>query len=214
MKTIAIAVVFALLVAGCSDDPITTATSSKDPYKYSSSQDYTYSVGDHPLIVAETFIGSIDFNEADQSDVDIRITKWADDESNLELLDISLNQVDSQINVVAANPENLDNVAVDIEITGPPESLLDLATDIGQIFCSGQPGDTWDAESGIGSVKLVVPAGVNIAVELIAGVGSVEIDFDVDGEVSDKQVIGTIGSGDEGEITAYVGVGSISLTSQ
>jgi hypothetical protein len=68
--------------------------------------------------------------------------------------------------------------------------------------------------TGVGSVRLSLPADVNVQVELSAGTGSVTVEFPVDGQVSQHLVVGTIGTGQDGEIVAAVGVGSISVVRQ
>jgi hypothetical protein len=205
---IVVAVALTLLATGCDSNP---TSSSGDPYEYSATQEFNYSVGDTVLIAADTFVGSVSFEQAARRSVHVTVTRWADDESDLDLLEVDESQEGHRIEVSASNPHELDDVAVEIEITGPPEVTLDLATGVGAIACAGQPGETWEANAGVGSVELAVPSGVNVSVDLTTGVGSVDVDFVVHGEVSDRRVVGTIGSGHDGSIVAHVGVGSISL---
>lgn len=201
------AALIAVVVAGCSSNP----AGSTDQYEYSSSEEFTYAVGDSVAITAGTFVGAVTVDQAAVDSVRIRVVRWADQEDDLDLLEVNASQAGAGIMVNATNPQDRDDVAVDIEITGPADALLDLATGVGPIMCSGDPRGRWQAASGVGNVNLAVPAGVNISVELTAGVGSVDVDFAVDGEIAGNRVVGTIGTGGEGEIVAHVGVGNISL---
>jgi len=208
IRRVAIAA-FALLLAGCGSNPVDVSSQ----YDYSSVEEYAYSAGGPAAIIAETFVGAVTFEQSEGRSVRIRVVRWADREDDLDLLDVQASQGDSVITVRATNPQELDDVAVDIEITGPPGALLNLGTGVGRVACSGRPGAFWVLDTGVGSIDLSVPADVNISVSLVTGVGGIDVDFNVDGEVSSNRVVGAIGTGDEGSIVGRVGVGSISLGS-
>jgi len=193
-------------LAGCESNPLITSE-----YDYSDSTSYDYSVGDTLVIAAETFVGAITFDQSGARSVQVTVTRWANRESNLELLQVEAAQAGSQITISVTNPEDLNEVAADIEIVGPAEVVLDLAAGVGRVDCSGEPGASWQADIGVGDVELSLPADVNATVELATGVGSIDVDFEVDGEVSSRLVVGDIGDGGGSEIAAHVGVGDISV---
>ncbi len=195
-----------VLVAGCGVDSVISAQ-----YEFSDSEVHSYAVGDSLWIDADTFVGSVTYTQGRPDSVRVTITKWADREGDLELLEVETAQLGDEIQLHASNPENLDDVAVDIEMVGPPGAALNLATGVGAVDCTGQPGPRWVADVGVGDIEFAVPADVNVSVELATGVGRVSVDFDVDGEVSTRLVVGIIGTGDEGDLAAHAGVGDISL---
>ena len=203
---ILVAVLVTGLIAGCDTNPV-----SSTQYDYSDSDVLSFAVGDSVTISADTFVGSVTFGPWVLEGVQVTITKWANVEADLDLLHVESSESDTVVRVEASNPENLNEVEVDIEILGPPGVSLDLASGVGSVRCVGRPGIHWGADVGVGEVEFEVPADVNISVQLEVGVGDVTVDFDVDGEVTARRVVGTIGTGDDGEILAHVGVGSITL---
>jgi hypothetical protein len=103
-----------------------------------------------------------------------------------------------------------DSGAGDVDIRGA-SGEIDAHTGAGSIDYEGRPQGSCRFETGAGSIKLRVPDDVNVEVDLDTGVGSVDVSLPVDGQVSKDRVRGTIGSGDEGEIRARTGAGSIDL---
>jgi DUF4097 and DUF4098 domain-containing protein YvlB len=89
-----------------------------------------------------------------------------------------------------------------------------ISTGAGSINYQGVPAGDCSFDSGTGSIKLTVPANLSVQVDLETGLGSIDVGFSVQGQVSRSQVKGVIGSGDQGSIYAHTGVGSIELRSQ
>ncbi len=67
---------------------------------------------------------------------------------------------------------------------------------------------------GTGNIVLRLPGDIGAIVHLATGIGEVTVDFPVDGNVSKNSVEGTIGAGDEVEISAQTAVGSIHVLRQ
>jgi hypothetical protein len=187
---------------------------SSRPYEYSDSEVLSFEGVGPVEVVADTFVGSISFRHDAAQGVEITVTRWADAEGDLDNLVVGSSEVGGQIRVEASNPDELEDVAVDIDIAGPPGTMLDVSSGVGSANLLGRPGDSWRADVGVGRISLEVPPDVSIFVQLEVGVGEVGVSFDVDGEVSANRVIGTIGAGDEGDVLAAVGVGSIFLGTQ
>jgi hypothetical protein len=202
-------VIAGLCIAGCDEDP-----ASSKPYKYSDSDILNFGGVTPVEVVADTFVGSISFRHRAVQGVKITVTRWADSEGDLDDLVVDSSEAENQIRVEVSNPQELDSVAADIEILAPPGTTLDVSTGVGSVDLIGRPGEHWSADVGVGQVELEMPADVSLFVQLEVGVGEVSVSFDVEGEVSATRVVGTIGDGDEGEIIAAVGVGSISLRAQ
>jgi hypothetical protein len=86
-----------------------------------------------------------------------------------------------------------------------------LDTGAGSIRYEGTPQGECRFETGAGNIKLTLPADLNVQVDLDSGVGNIDVDFAVDGQVSKREVRGVIGSGAQGTIYAHTGAGNIDV---
>jgi hypothetical protein len=89
-----------------------------------------------------------------------------------------------------------------------------ISTGAGSITYQGAPAGDCRFDSGTGSIRLTLPANLSAQVDLQTGMGSIDVGFNVQGQVSRSQVKGMIGSGNQGSIYARTGVGSIQLISR
>jgi DUF4097 and DUF4098 domain-containing protein YvlB len=93
--------------------------------------------------------------------------------------------------------------------------LVRLNTGAGSIDYTGTPQGDCRFETGTGSIQLTLPASLNATVDLGTGVGDIQLGgFAVEGQVSKRAVKGTIGSGNQAQIYAHTGTGSIDLNRQ
>lgn len=86
-----------------------------------------------------------------------------------------------------------------------------LDTGTGSIDYRGEPSGDCRFDSGTGSITLRLPAGLNAEVDLETGMGTVNVQFDVAGSVTKRDVQGTIGRGGDAVIRAHTGTGSIDV---
>jgi hypothetical protein len=84
-------------------------------------------------------------------------------------------------------------------------------TGAGSIDYAGTPSGQCRFESGAGSITLNIPANLGGSVDLGSGIGKVTINIPVSGEVTPRQVTGTIGGGGSTTIFAHTGTGSVDL---
>lgn len=89
--------------------------------------------------------------------------------------------------------------------------LVRLDTGSGGIVYEGTPTGDCRFTTGSGGITLRLPADLNMVVDLETGSGDIDLDFDVAGSVTKRDVEGTIGSGGRGEIYARTGSGNIDL---
>jgi hypothetical protein len=87
-------------------------------------------------------------------------------------------------------------------------------TGSGSIDYQGAPQGECRFRTGSGSIGLRLPADLDATVDLHTGSGSVDVAYEVDGQISRQDVQGIIGSGDVATIYAHTGSGSIDLTRQ
>ncbi len=193
----------------------TTTEPIKDfTYKYSEVVRRSFSVGDAPGLVVENFVGKVTVGAGSEGTVQVAATKLSAREEDLDLIEIEMTELEGGVQIRTDKPSTLQNVAVEIKITAPAVAQLNLSVGVGDIDYQGRPQGSCSLEAGVGSIKLSLPADIEVRVDLATGVGSIELGFPVDGQVSDRIVSGAIGSGDEGDIHAYTGVGDIDLNRQ
>lgn len=86
-----------------------------------------------------------------------------------------------------------------------------LQTGAGSIDYQGAPEGECRFESGAGSITLLLPPDLGAELDLETGIGDIDIEFVVDGQVTGRKVSGTIGVGQQARIYAHTGTGSIRL---
>ena len=72
---------------------------------------------------------------------------------------------------------------------------LTAVSQSGRISIGGSPGKPWDASTGSGSVTLAIDPGTTFSVDAISSSGSVKVGPSVQGTVSKRKVVGTVGKG-------------------
>ncbi len=93
------------------------------------------------------------------------------------------------------------------EAQGP----VHLSTSSGNVDYQGSPQDDCSFETGSGNIVLRLHSDLDARVDLHAGVGSIKVDFPLDGESSRRTVQGVIGRGDDASISAETISGNIHL---
>jgi hypothetical protein len=86
-----------------------------------------------------------------------------------------------------------------------------LDTGAGNIGYQGAPQGECRFETGAGNIMLSLPADPDVQVDLDTGTGNIDVDFDVIGQVTGREVRGTIGSGAQAMIYAHTGAGNIDV---
>jgi hypothetical protein len=98
-----------------------------------------------------------------------------------------------------------------IDVSGVAGAVR-LQTGSGSIDYAGRPRGDCHFQTGSGSIRLGLPADVQVTVDLTTSSGSIDVDFAVDGTQSRGAVRGKIGDGSQGSIRAHTGSGSIDVT--
>ncbi len=108
---------------------------------------------------------------------------------------------------------DLHSGAGDIAVRGAQGAVqVDLGA--GQITYEGAPSGNCRFQTGAGEIVLRLPEDPDVRIDLGTGMGTVGVDFDVDGQVSLRSVNGVIGDGSQGSIYAHTGAGGVSVTRQ
>jgi hypothetical protein len=91
------------------------------------------------------------------------------------------------------------------------EGRVRLDTGSGSIKYDGVPEDDCRFETGSGGITLMLPDNLNMEVDLGTGSGRVDVEFAVEGEISKREVEGTVGDGSQGSIYAHTNSGDIDV---
>lgn len=88
---------------------------------------------------------------------------------------------------------------------------MQMNTGAGAIHYQGELQGDCRFTTGAGEIRLELPADLNMEVDLSTGMGTVNVGYAVAGQTSRRSVQGTIGTGSEGSIYGFTGVGSIEM---
>lgn len=136
--------------------------------------------------------------------------------------------VDLEITVPANSQVTLRTGAGEVTLTGI-QGTLDISTGAGTVRVQdaqgpalietgagainydGLPTGESRLHTGAGSISIALPREVSLQVDLNTGLGRIDTQIDVDGQVSSTRVSGLIGTGADGALTADTGAGSITI---
>lgn len=202
--------------AGCSDNTISPCIDC-DPYhgsgKFTRVVEEQFTVAEGAVAKVDDFAGRVIYRTGGSGTLRVVATLRAASRSDLDRIDVSMIVLEDGVEIRAENPDDLDRVSVDLEITAPADAIPEIDTGVGVIDYRGRPTGNCHFEIVAGSIEIRLPADVDVAVDLSAGVGSISLAFPVDGWVSKHPSVvqGKIGDGGGGEIYARTSVGNIYL---
>ncbi len=163
-------------------------------------------VGDQPRLVVVDFAGTVTILAGDADTIEVIATKRANTESRLDSIDVDWSQDELRVEITAqrGRPSG-GNVSVDLDITAPPGTEIDLRLGAGDVRIEDILGEI-SVQTGTGDLD--VRAG-GASINLSTGTGDVHVE-DVDGEL----VVST-GTGDlelkgcDGRAELHSGTGDI-----
>jgi nitrate reductase NapE component len=225
----------------------------------------SFTLGSAPSLTVDSFAGKITIQAGVGDTIRVVATKKAHGLANLDRISIDFTEETNGLRIRTRKPVGLSNASVELQITAPAGTQVDLhtgagSTDVqglsgsvtvdtgagsvdirdvsgtlnahtgagsvdvrgavgrvqlqtgaGSITYQGNPEGDCRFESGTGSIDLILPADLNFKVDLGTGVGGVTVAYNVVGQVTRREVTGTIGTGADGSIYAHTGTGSIDL---
>ena len=269
--------ILALMLVACESD---------SAQKYKRVEETSWAAGEAPTLIVENFGGNITVQAGSNETFEVVATRRAAREGDLDRIEVNIDERDGGLHIKTDKPSRTNNVSVNLEITAPAGTQVDLNTGGGNVTVSGLAGSikvhtgggnirVYDASGGVeadtgggnikisgasgevdartgggnievqdasglvrldtgggnidyqgrpqgscrlntggGNIKIKLPKDVGVQVDLDTGSGEIDVDLAVDGRLSKREVSGTIGSGEEGEIRAHTGGGNIDLTGQ
>ncbi len=229
----------------------------------------SFDLGAAPTLQIDNFAGSVTVQAGTGTSVQVLATVRGPQSADLTRVQVEMTPQDGGLLIQTRKPAGLglifDNVSVQIEVTTPPGTQLDIQSGAGSVEVSslqsavkvntgagsidlagvtgsidlntgagsvtmtnvdgpiqantgagsvdyaGTPSGECRFQSGAGSITLNVPANLAASVDLGSGMGTVTVNLPVSGQVTKREVQGTIGGGGPTTIYAHTGTGSVDL---
>jgi len=204
-----------LAMVGCDDivSPCYDCESTTADGLFAEATERTFAVGEGAVIRVDDFAGEVTYRPGDSGTIRVIATRRAEKRSDLDRVEVDWDLHSGGLDITTCNPAHLRRAVVDLEITAPPGAIPRISTGVGNINYMGRPVGSCRFETGVGAIRLRLPADVDITVELSAAVGSIFVASDFDGSMSrDWGVVrGRIGNGNGGDLVASTAVGNIYL---
>lgn len=191
--------------------------------KYSHTQAECFAVDGTPTLTIDNFYGDVAVRDGKGNIVEVVASKRAAQEKHLEQIEVEISQTDSTIEIRTDIPFDLMNVSVELGITAPTSTQVDLQSGGGDVSIVGIAGrvkavtsggdiEIWEAKSPLD----VHTAGGNITVFGAKG-GLRAESSGGDIEIHDAHVEATVSTGGgniqilgaSGEIQVNTGAGDI-----
>jgi hypothetical protein len=225
----------------------------------------TFDVSDSPVLEIDNFAGKVTVQAGPEGVISVSVTKRATSMSNLNKIDVDIQEQDGGLVIETHQPRLITNAAVHLDITTPPDTILDLKNEagnvevrdlknnvnvnvgagnvviqdvvgetivenmagtidisgadghvdlvsgVGAITYQGYPRGESRFESEIGAILIMLPRNPDLKIDLKLDIGEIDVDCDIEGLVSRREVKGIIGTGDQGLIYARGALGGIGL---
>ncbi|MFC2037890.1 hypothetical protein ACFLYD_08025 [Chloroflexota bacterium] len=221
-------------------------------------------VGETPALKIDNFAGNVTVRAGTEGTIRVQATRRASTQRTLRLIGVGMHETEDGLVIKTGRPL-LGNASLDLEVTTPPATRLELdlaagnivveglnggvevaagagtveihdvtgelrassdagtlnvrgATGpvrldngVGSILYEGTPYGECTFDSEVGAIALRLPADANVTVDLETELGTIDLDCDVDGRVTRRDVEGVIGRSDWASIRARNKVGGIGL---
>jgi DUF4097 and DUF4098 domain-containing protein YvlB len=113
----------------------------------------TFEAGSEPTLEIDSFAGEITVRPSEDGTVRVVATKKASSQSRLDRIEVSMTEQDGRVVIKTRNPNSLQNVSVDLEISAPVGSRVNLDTGAGTVTVRDIGGPV-EIHSGAGTVNV------------------------------------------------------------
>jgi DUF4097 and DUF4098 domain-containing protein YvlB len=150
----------------------------------------SFEVGSAPSLSIDSFAGGVTIRVGDEGTVRVVATKKATSRSRLDAIEVEMSAGASEVKITTRHPSlsSVSNLSVDLEITVPADTSVDLETGAGAIDVRGVRG-ALNIEAGAGGVEIRDAAG---PVRVAVGAGGIDYDGDPSGECTFRAGAGGI----------------------
>lgn len=167
----------------------------------------TFDVGRTPTLIIDNFAGSLIVRRGDGNEIGVVAVKHAPRSSDLERIEVDITPQEGALRIVTTKPRTLTSAWVELTVTAPSGTRLDLSTGSGRVEASGFDGGG-QIHTGSGSVQVQDLSG---DLALHTGSGSMTLQ-NVAGRLKVDTGSGAIEvAGMEGELEAHTGSGSFEV---
>ncbi len=142
-QTLVALAVLALLLAACGMSQ-----------KYSEELQESFAVGDAPMLIVDNFAGDVVVRTGESGAMRVVAIKRAAREKDLDRIEVEMKEQDGGLEIITDPPSGWKSASVDLEITVPTSTHVDLHTDAGDVIVRGLEGDV-RADSSAGDIDLV-----------------------------------------------------------
>jgi len=133
------------------------------------SSEQSFVVGEAPSLSIDNFAGQVTVVAGESGTIRVQVTKKARGQNRLDSLAVSIVEKENGLQIETRNSSHLSNVSVDLEITAPADTRLDVQNGAGEVNASGLVGEL-ALHTGAGSVDV---SGGSGAARLDTGAGSI-----------------------------------------
>lgn len=149
----------------------------------------TFEVGAAPKLEIESFAGRVTVRAGEDGTVRVVATKRAAGRAHVEQIVVEMEEHDDGVTITVSKPLAVSNASVDLEITAPADTELDLQTGAGDVTVDGLAGAA-AVDTGAGNVRIDGPGrrkvhtgagnvsvqGAAAEVDLSTGAGNLDYD--------------------------------------
>jgi hypothetical protein len=142
------------------------------------SSEQSFAVGETPSLSIDNFAGQVTVVAGEPGTIRVQVTKKARGQSRLDSLAVSIVEKEDGLQIETRNSSHLSNVSVDLEITAPADTRLDVQNGAGEVDVTDLTGDL-TLHTGAGSVDVSGASGV---ARLDTGAGSIRYEGNPQGD--------------------------------
>jgi len=216
-KKTTIGLLAAASLSGCGDELVSPHHGGHVPHDgdpWTTVVEREFAVENLAFVRIVDFVGEIRYRTGAPGIVRVVATERARSASDVARIRLAMGPRGSGFEIVAENPENVNDASVDLEILAPPGATPLIDAGVGAIDYRGRPTGSCRLAVGVGSVTATLVGSVNVVVDLGVGIGSIVLGLPLDDVVSvgPNRIEGRIGTGADGSLQVRAGVGDISLS--
>ncbi|MGD2039384.1 MAG: DUF4097 family beta strand repeat-containing protein [Anaerolineae bacterium] len=131
----------------------------------------TFKVSDAPQLNIATFAGEITIRAGADDAIHVTATKRAVNRNNLDRIQLDMSSQGNGVRIEARLPGNRSNSAVDLEITAPTGTRVELSSGAGDLEVSGLRGPlTVDLGAGVANIR-----DVSGMLDVDSGAGDIDV---------------------------------------
>jgi hypothetical protein len=171
----------------------------------------TFQVGDAPVLDIDNFAGAVTIRPGEGPVVRVVATSKASSRSGLERITVSITQEGDRVVIKTRKSVSTGNASVDLEITAPASSRVDLNTGAGSVDMRDIGGPI-DAHSGAGTIEVRGAQGV---ARLNLGAGQIVYEGSPSGDCRFQtgagEIILTVPADLNAQVDLSTGIGSVGV---